>query len=229
MIYQITDWTRFSFILMVGLFISSLFFSLAFKVLKRRFNKTTLALSLFYIFPGIAFILNILFIPFSTTLIGFIIYFLICYFLIFGMIFLIIFIINLLYVDFSLNKQFLIIISYAISVFLLIYLPQGINIVNGIPVFILQFSIIIYLYLSILILLPYIILSIKLLKLFEDKKLKKKLRYFILGCLGMILTLYGTILHNTWQDPIFRLIWNFLSLVIIPFGFLIYYGIGQNL
>lgn len=228
MTYQI-DWTRFSFILMISIFMSSLFFYLAFRVLKRNFNKTTLALGLFYIFPGTAFILNILFVPLSTTVIGFIIYFLIAYFLIFGITFLIIFIISLLYVNFSLKKQFLIITFYAISIFLLLYLPHGINIVDGIPVFALQFSIIIYLYLSILILLPYIFLSKRLLKLFEDKALKRKLRYFILGCLGMILSLYGTILHNTWQYPLFRLIWNFISLIIIPFGFFIYYGIGQNL
>jgi hypothetical protein len=67
-------------------------------------------------------------------------------------------------------------------------------------------------------------------KLFEDKGLKKKLRYFSLGIFGTFISLYGLILYNTWDDPLYKLIWGVISLFLVPIsGFLIYYGIGHNL
>jgi len=45
----------------------------------------------------------------------------------------------------------------------------------------------------------------------------------------MFLSSYGAVLYNTWQNPIFKLVWTFLSLIIIPSGILIYCGIARNL
>jgi len=69
----------------------------------------------------------------------------------------------------------------------------------------------------------------KLYNKFEKNELKKKFKYFTGGTYGMFLSSYGAVLYNTWQNPIFKLVWTFLSLIIIPSGILIYCGIARNL
>lgn len=220
---------RFSFVLIPNSFIIILFYYLAFKLLKRNFNKSTFTLSLFYIIPATGLLFNIIFVPLSTSNVGFFIYFIAAYLLIFGMVFLVTFMINLLYVNFTIKLQILIIISYAVILFLLLIFPEGIKIIDGIPLYSWNFLIIVYLFFTFFILFPNIFLSLKLLKVFKDKILKKKLRLFISGCIGMVFIFYGLILRNTWQNSLFKLLWDVISLIVILFGFMIYYGIGQNL
>lgn len=80
-----------------------------------------------------------------------------------------------------------------------------------------------------MIIIPSTIYFKKLYNKFEKIELKKKLRYFTAGIYGMFFTSYGAVLYNTWQNPIFKVVWTFLSLIIIPSGLLIYYGIARNL
>ncbi len=80
-----------------------------------------------------------------------------------------------------------------------------------------------------MIIIPSTIYFKKLYKKFEKIELKKKLRYFIAGSYGMFFISYGAVLYNTWQNPILKIIWTFLSLVIVPSGLLIYFGITRNL
>lgn len=234
MIYQGTEWTRFSLILITQSFISFLFFYLAFRILKRNFNRLTLTLSFFYILPGTGLFLNIIYLPLSTYAIGIILYFVLVFLILFGQIFLLIFIINLLNVNpniISRNQIFFIII-YAILAWLLLIFPGGITInreTDWTPKYSLPFFITIYIFYTSLICIPTIIYLMRLSHRFQDKVLKRKMRYFFTGIAGMLLSIYGLILYNTWDDPIFKIIWTFLSLLVIPSGLLIYYGIGHNL
>ena len=222
-------------LILIQTFISALFFFLAYKVLKRNFNRITLTLSFFYILPGFSFILNIIFLPLSNTLIGFIIYFIALFLLLFAFIFLEIFILNLINIDLNLTlkKQVIIILFYGIAIFLLLNIPGGIRLnegTNWIPVFSWYFFIAICIFFTSVIYLPIIIFSIKLFYTFEDKKLRRKFKYFIIGMIGMFVVLIGAALYNTWNDPTFKLFWSILiNVILIPSIYLIYYGIGKNL
>lgn len=194
----------------------------------------TLTLSIFYILPGTGFILNLIFLPLSTTKIGYILYFIMTYLIIFGFIFIVIFIIKLLAIDpnYTSKTQLIIVLSYAALVLLLLVFPGGITIneeTNWRPKWSLPFLIITNLFFTFSIFIPTIIFSLKLNKRFEDKKLKRKLKYFFTGIIGMFISIYGLILYNTWDNPIYKIIWTFLSLTVVPSGLLIYYGIGHKL
>lgn len=216
-------------------FISFLLYYLSFRILKRNFNRLTLTLSLFYFLPATGFILNLIFLLFSTSIIGYILYFAASYLILCGFIFLIVFIINLLNLKLysSLKKQVIIILSYAVFSLILLLLPGGITInesTGWTPIFSWPFSIIIYIFFTLVIFIPSLLLTRRLYKTFEDKTLKKKLGYFSIGIIGMFLAFYGLILYLTWYDAIFRTIWAYLVFfIVVPSGILIYYGIGHNL
>lgn len=210
-------------------FISILFFYLAFHLLKRNYNRSTLILSAFYIFPGLAFVLNIIFFPYRTTVAGYVLYIISAFLLLFGQIFIVIFIINLFYTDqnFWLKNQNLIIFSYAIIILIVLNIPGLITIIEGTPVYSWVLLIISYIIFSLFIVIPTIIFSVKLYNIFEDETLKRKLKYFFIGIIGMYFAYYGLILYNTWFNPLFRSIWAILVfLTVVPSGILIFYGVG---
>lgn len=228
------DLSRFFLILTIQLFVSAIFFYLAFKVLKRNYNPTTLTLSIFYIFIGVGFILNVIFLPLSSYLVGYIIYYIAAFLIIFGGIFLVLFIKNLLNLEaiFFSKQNLMIMISYAILVLFVLFFPGGITIsekTEWTPDWSWAFFLTLCFLDACYIIIPTIILSVKLYKRFEDKNLKRKLRYFILGIIFILFAYYGLLLYNTWDEIIFKRIWTFLSLIVVPAGLLIYYGIGHNL
>ncbi|MFX0176924.1 MAG: hypothetical protein ACFE85_11910 [Candidatus Hodarchaeota archaeon] len=227
---------------MMHTFLSLLLYYLAFKVIKRNRNRITLALGAFYFFPATGFLLNLIFLPFSSSLGGYILYFSAAFLILFGFIFLILFIINLLNMKmyYSIKKQLIIVIIYGLADLILLLWPGGITIneqTNWTPSFSIQFFIISYLFFTLVISFPSILLSIKLYHTFTDKRLKKKFGLFLIGIIGMFSAFYGLILYNTSEltDAViilenFKSIWTVLVFcIVIPSGLLIYYGIGQNL
>ena len=234
MIFQETEWTRFFLIVIIQSFICVLFLSLAHKILRRNQNRLTLILSGFYISEALGLIMNIIYYPLKINPLVYILHFITCFFIGFGQIFLVIFLLNLFKLDkdFNMKKHVIIISSYAISIFLLLIFPGGITInenTNWRPVFSWTFLVSLYIFFTCFIIIPTIILSIEIYKKFENKNLKRKLKLFFLGINGTFFAYYGSLLYNTWDDPLFRAIWSVLSLIIIPSGLLIYYGIGKDL
>ncbi len=219
------------------LFVSILFFFLAYKVLKRKRSHTTLILGVYYILPAITFMLNIfiIFVPLNSPFIGYFLYYLAAFFIFFGQGFIVIFLIILLYSDYELEvkKPILIICAYAFFIIILLIIPDGIILdveTNFTPTYSWIFLITSYIFLTLFVYLPTSMLSIKLFKTFKEKNLKKKLKFFIFGVIGMAIAMYGLILYNTWQNEIFRGIWTItVFFVVVPSGILIYYGIGHNL
>lgn len=232
MILQNSELTRFLLIFTLQSTIAIFFFYLALRILKRNLNRITLNLSLFYVLTGSGLILNVIYIAISGTFLGYIIYFLTAYFSALGPIFIVIFIQNLLDLNsnFPTKKQIIIIFSYAIILFLLLIFPGGIDIYEGTPIYSWLLLVLLYIFFTFYLSIPTIFYSIKLYKRFLDKNLKKKLRFFFIGIFAMFFGLYGLILYNTWQGSIFRSIWIFiLMVIIIPSGYLIYYGIGRGI
>jgi len=213
-------------------FILIIYSYLAFKILKRNFNRSSLILSAYYILPGLSFLLNLIYLPLSTTIAGYIIYFILAFLMLFGQIFIVIFIINLLYIDvnFWLKRQNLIISAYAIINLLVLIIPGLITFNEGVPAYSWGFLTFIYIIFTLGTVIPTITFSIKLFNTFKDRTLKRKFKFFIIGVIGMCFAFYGLMLYNTWSDLIFRTIWSFLVFfIVIPSVLLIYYGIGQNL
>lgn len=228
-------------ILFSQLIISLLSYILSFKILYRKKNHLTINLSVFYIFIATGFVLNAIFLLFSKIsfiknfpIILYILYFLAIYLIFFSFIFVLIFIYDLIQIDskFSLKKYLIMIIFYGVSIFLILLFPNGINInetTNWRPVYSWSFLILIYIYFTSLIFVPVMFFLIKLYKSFEDNNLKSKMKYFSMGIAGMVIIFLGSILYNTWRNTVFGIIWPIITLLIIPFGLLIYFGIGRDL
>jgi len=235
LLFQNPEIFRISIVLIVQTFVLLLFFYLTFKILKRKIDITTITLSLFYIIIAFGLVLSGIFFFISTSPIGLIIYSLGAYCILFGQIFLVVFIYNILKFSQSIKsiKQISIILLFAlISILLILFFPEGITIspeTNYTPKFSWPFLITLYIFFTITVLLPSLIFFKRLYKLFKDRDLRKKLRFFLIGICGFFFSFYGLILFNTWQDPLFRLIWGFASFIVLPSGYLIYYGIGRGL
>jgi len=247
MMLQNIDMIRILSVLIPMPFISVVFLYLAYKILTRSRSRISLTLSFFYVLLGFSTLTNIAFlllIPTELDILLYILYFFIAFVTIFGFIFILIFIHNLLNIEsiYSFKKYLFFIILYGLCCFLLLgmfFLGIGIdpelriNISNETswkPVYSWEFLIVVYIFFSLSITIPYLIYSIKLYKKFEDKNLKKRLRFFILGIFGMTIMFYGVVLFNTWQNDLFKALWSILVIfIMIPSAYSIYYGIGQNL
>ncbi len=235
LIFQISEIARILIVVFMHSFLVILLYILSFKILRRNFNRMTLNLSLFYFLPATGFLLNLIFFTLSTSLIGYILYFISAFCTLSGFIFLIIVMINLTNIEsyISTKKQLLIIIAYLSIGLLILFIPGGITInesTNWTPVFSLTFFIIMYTFFSSIIFIPSLILSYKIYISFKDKKLKNKFLFFFIGIIGMLIAFYGLILFNTWYNSTFRTIWTFLVFfIVVPSGIFIYYGIIHKL
>jgi len=131
------------------------------------------------------------------------------------------------------NHTLFLFIFYAITAFLLLLTPKGIIITeekNWVPIYSLNFLIIAYIYISAFITIPTLIFSLKIYQFFEDKTLKRKMKFFIVGALLELPIMYGAILFNTQIIPLFRIIWPpTSSILLIITALLIYYGVGREL
>ncbi|TFF84895.1 MAG: hypothetical protein EU518_02040 [Promethearchaeota archaeon] len=237
MLYQAISWNRFVPIFITQQIVAYIFVYLAYKILKRNKKILNILLSSYYIFVGTASIFNVIFIIISINPVQnllYLTYFIDLFLFLFSQVFILIFILNLVGSEekFSSKKQLTLIIFHFIICFLLLFIPNGINIsieTNWTPVYSWTFFIIVNIYFTSLIFIPIFFLLISLYKNFEDKNLKTKLRYFILGIVGLTVSFYGFFLFNTWHDSVFRIIWPFLSIIIIPSALSIYYGLGKDL
>jgi len=228
------DWTRTILVPSILSIIVIYFLYLAILIIKRNRNLLNVTLSCYYFFVSIAFIIVIISVPIRVNPLAYILYFIALFLLTFSNIFLPLFSINLLRKEkpFSLKIEFLFIIIYGlINLFLLLF-PNGISyneITNWTPIYTWDFLIVFYIVYSLSILIPQIILSVKLHHKFLDKQLKKKLRFFFGGTFLNYLISYCAILNNTWNNPIYNIIFVFISLLIVPSGLLLYKGIGKGL
>ena len=235
MLYQID--TRIFGIFIIQPIVILFFIYIVIKILKRNKNLLTITLSAFYILSAAGFIINIFFImgtllPVELSLILSCLYFISSFLVIFAQIFLVIFLFLIKQQDFSSKSYILLTSFYGLGDLLILLIPGGIDIgvhTNWIPIYSWMFLIIFYIFFSLIIFIPTIFLLTKLLMSFQDRDLRKKFFIFMIGIFGMLISIYGLVLYNTWHDPTFRTIWSIVSLIVIPSGFLIYNGIGQNL
>jgi len=240
MLYQSSDPIRGLVIFLPQLFMALMFLYLAYKLLKRNKHRPTITFSLFYLVVAFGLIFNAILLLVRTfnpenIILIYILYFLTSYPLIFSFIFLLTFIISILKLEttFTVKTQILIVLIYGIiNVFVYLF-PGGIFLEESLgwrPVYSWIFSIFLYIFFTFSIVIPTLIYSSRLMRMFVAKDLKRRLRLFIFGIYGMYITFYGAILYNTWQEPFYQTLWSILAFILmVTSAFFIYYGIGQNL
>lgn len=238
MLLQSTDLSRIIIIFIGQLILASIFIFIAIKLLKRTRPRPIITLSILYFLLTTGFIFNVLHVliaviqPENEVLLT-VIYFLSFYPLLFSSIFLLTFIICILKLGdvFTLKKQFIITMIYGFVTLLIFFIPGGITFTEQWrPIYSWSFFTAIYISFTIFVTIPTIWYSRLLLRTFQDRILKKKLKTFLIGVFGMYLSVYGGTLYITWQNPLFSSIWSVVTfLLLIPSAIFIYYGIGREL
>ena len=194
MLLQSTDLSRIVIIFIGQLILASIFLFIAIKLLRRTRPRPIITLSILYFLLTTGFIFNVLHViiaviqPENAVLL-IVIYFLSFYPLLFSLIFLLTFIISILKLGdvFTLKKQLIITLIYGFVTFLIFMIPDGITFTEqGQPIYSWTFFTAIYTSFTIFIAIPTILYSRRLLRTFQDKILKKKLKTFLIGVLGCI-------------------------------------------
>ena len=236
MIFQLTETLRLFLVFVPQLFDSFLFLFLIYKILKRNTNRSSLILSFFYLTVGIGLIINAIALILAFLQMGEIIgflYFIATYLIILSFIFIVIFVISLLKLKevFTNKKIFLIVLIYGFAWLILFLFPGGLTFTeNWVPVYSWPLFFTATLLYTLSITIPTIYYSTRLYRTFKADNLKKKLRKFLFGITIILPIIYGAILFNTWQDPLFKIVWGILVIVLLlSSGLLIYYGIGREL
>lgn len=234
LIFQGTEQIRLIFIFLFYPFIAIFFLILIYKVLKRKRNRLSITLSMFFIIEDAGLILNFVYLLIEINkeeIILYLLYFSSSIFVLFAPIFILVFINLLLKIDFTNKNYFIIIFFYAIGCILVHFIPRGITFSEDwTPIYSLTFFIVILIFITLVIVVPTIFYSIRLLHKFTDRDLKKRIKMFLLGITEILFLLYGVVLFNTWQEPIFKYIYSiFVIFLLISSGLLIYYGIAKTL
>ncbi len=209
----------------------------AYKLLKRGKNRATYTLSSIFISLGLTFFLanlSIINTPFSYVL-----YIISIYFYFFTHCLIVIFTWVLIKLDdktsiwrFNLGITFYGIIST--YVFWIGFYFNGImyNLsTNWIPIYSWFFLIISWTFLFILVIIPQIYLSFKLLKVFEGIILKRRINMFIVSIFLELIVVFSLFLYNTWvENQIYRTVYiAIFPLLSTIAAFLIYKSFGKEL
>ncbi len=133
----------------------------------------------------------------------------------------------------SIGKQVILLISYGIAMFCMIFFlfieDWGVEIgpPEWTPHWMIPFFMYVVIVASIIIVGPCLYLSYKIYKKFNDSSLKKKWRFFTFGLCAIYTFMYSIFISNTLNIPTFRIIIGIVSLIlIITGGYLMYIGVG---
>ena len=211
----------------------------SYKLLKRAKNRSTFTLSSFFILLSLTYFLVTISIFFFDTPFAYILYIFGIYFFVFSHCFFIIFSWVLVKLDDKTPYwKFRLIITFygIISTFVLWigYFFDGIKYdtnTSWIPTYSLSFLIFTWITLVVFLLIPQIYYSLKLFKIFEGAKLRRRINMFIISVFLELSVVFALFLYNTWvENEIFRLIF----IILVPetstiAAFLIYKSFGKEL
>jgi len=214
-----------------GYAISYLFMS--FKILRRNPNRLSYLLGGFYINSGLGVIFNIIYTLIYIESVVIILYYITIFFLFLSLIFLFLFIFALRKSEKLVNLRFMIIIFiiYLCLVLSTFFIPNGVIINetnNWKPVWSVEFFIFVLIIGNVAIL-PTLFYSIKTYQQFSDIILKNKWKYFLVGILGYFFLFYGNCINLVLNNHLIRQVWSYMSILSLPFVYLIYTSIGKTL
>ncbi|MFX1395126.1 MAG: hypothetical protein ACFFAH_16360 [Promethearchaeota archaeon] len=211
--------------------LSFLFFLLiVYKSLKKSRKRPLIYFSLFFISIDIGLFFNFIYAPLTNLSLVLTLNFLTNYFIAFGAIFLTVFcIIIYKHHQFNTLKQATLILIYAVLLFLIILIPNGVEIsekTNWHPCWSIYLFLYVIMLLTIMGLIPTLYYSIKILQTFNDETLKKRWRFFIIGTCEYYILTYAVFLSNTLDILIFRRSIAIITLILAITGAIaLYYGV----
>ncbi|MFX1394651.1 MAG: hypothetical protein ACFFAH_13910 [Promethearchaeota archaeon] len=234
MVFLQLDTTRIIQVYVAQGIVFAIFLFLGYKILKRGKKRLNLMLSCSYLTVVIGFAINFIYAPLTDELIVLILYYMTLFFLFLYPAFLLVFALILLYSEkvVTTPKQLSIILIYAGILFCMVFIPNGV-IINAStkwkPVWSLLFFIYVISIITIAVILA-LYFSLKIYREFEDDKLRKKWKYFIIGLIGIYIFTFGTLLSNTLNIQTVRTIWSYISLILVIISpYLMYYGVGKQI
>jgi hypothetical protein len=228
------DLPRFIQVFIVQGLMGMFYLYMAYRILKRDTKGINLILSGFYICGGSGVIINMIYAFVFHEIIVIILHFFTYFVLCLSFVFLLIFVLILVKSEEKINKKVrrLLIISFSILFFGLLFIPNGITInssTNWKPEWSFWFCIYSVILLSIFTIFPTLFYSLRLYNKFEHQELRKRWKFFIIGIIFYFFLYYGTTISNTLADPTFRLVWSLVSLPIIISAYFIYYGVVKQI
>ncbi|MBD3227072.1 MAG: hypothetical protein GF329_02705 [Candidatus Lokiarchaeota archaeon] len=206
---------------------------MASKILRRNLNRLSSLLGAFYISSGIGVIFNFIYTFIYIEFIVLILYYITVSLLLLSLIFLFLFIFTLKKSEDIVTLRIIlgIIIIYLIFVLSICFIPNGVRINESTqwkPVWSLNFTIFV-LIIGDLAIIPTIYISFRTYQQFSDTILKKKWKYFLIGILGYFFLFYGNVINLFLNNPLIRQTWSYISILSLPFVYLIYNSIGKSL
>ncbi|TFG08874.1 MAG: hypothetical protein EU539_01010 [Promethearchaeota archaeon] len=216
---------------LIGVF----FLYLTYLILKRDKKRLNIIFSGFYIIGAIGVFVNFIYAPLTVELVVLVLYYITIFCFLFAPIFLVVMELILLKSEKVIDnkKQLMIIIIYGLLVLGMVFIPNGVIInetTDWKPKWSLPYFLYTVLILSIGAVLPGLYFSKQIYGQFEDEKLKKKWKFFMIGIVGLYVLVYGTLVSNLLNIQTFRLTWSIISLILITIPpYMIYYGVGRQI
>ena len=213
-----------------------IFVIIAIRILKRNRKRLNLTFSGFYFTVALGVAFNLTYALLRNELIVLTLHYFATFFVGFSLIFLLI--TNRLLLQsgtvYSLRQQFNQTIIYAIFLAgLFVFLPFRGVIINSSTEWRPEWNLFFYLYVTAIqtgfTVIPIIFTSFKIFFKMEQKQIRRRWMYFILGIFGLLLSMYLTFLSNFLNNDLFRLISTLYAITIVLWAFLIYIGIGKQL
>jgi hypothetical protein len=204
---------------------------LGYKAIKRNQSKFNLYLFLFFFLNSILFFFNLVYSVILVSEIAIFLHNIAIFSGCFSYIFLVFFnreLISKVREKTIFPKIYLLV--YVILLFGLFFIPDGVRISQETewkPVWGLNYSLYLLFLCSSFITIPFLLTSIKALSRFQERRLKQKYYYYLLGTCGYIFIFYFTLINNILNNLIINIIYFFLAILVFPFCYLIYLGIGR--
>jgi hypothetical protein len=132
----------------------------------------------------------------------------------------------------TLKKQIIILSIYSAFLLVLFFIPEGVRI-NENTHYRPQWNLPFFIYANIVwigcAMVPTLYTSLKLYKIFEDIKIKKRWRIYMIGTIMIYVELFGVGMMILINDPFLRQIWNIYDISVLIGAFFIYYGVVRQL
>lgn len=207
---------------------------MSYKIIKRGKSRANLILSSFYLSVAIGLFFNFIFVQIFVEWIVLILYYFTLFFLFMGTAMLSLFAYNMYKTEEFASKkgQILFVLISVLLLFGMVFIPDGVRIneqTDWTPVYTVPFFLYMITVLIITSVGPTLYYAFKIAKLITQKDLKRKWNRFVIGIIGLFTFAAGTLFNHMFNQPDFRLIWNFSALfIIIMSAYLIYFGLSQG-
>ena len=183
---------------------------------------------------GISFVINIIYIPLKVNPLVYNLQILTLFLFNLGPSFLLMFNFNLYFNNREISKKIstIYLLVFGAALFLILIFTNGIvfdESTNWRPSWNWNFFTFFSLFMLSSVILPNLILSYSIYRRFQNDQLKQKYGKFFLGIIGLSVAFHMLFLYNTWDNLIFRNIWSAISLMVVPAGILVYYGIAHDI